>query len=243
VVVFMTVEPNPDRQRFAVTASGFTRDRLKDGSMLEAFRAAAPPGSKLRSDAELEASLSEMLLGQHENEDVYVFAYGSLMWNPALHYVESVRADLRGWSRRFCIRLYMGRGTPEEPGLMLALDRGGICRGLAFRIAAGQVREELSLLWRREMLAGSYVARWVTITMNGLPHRALTFVVNRHHERYASNLTAEQAVEYISKGKGSLGSCAAYFQTTLDTLHSLGIKDASMERLRRALAERPALSR
>ncbi|HEY4958462.1 MAG TPA: gamma-glutamylcyclotransferase, partial [Caldimonas sp.] len=118
-----------------------TRDRLRDGSFLAALRAAAPAGAVFRSDAELSSSLAETLVGRDPAEDVWVFGYGSLMWNPALNYVESCRADLRGWCRRFCIRTYAGRGAPETPGLMLALDRGGTCRGIAFRIATADVEE------------------------------------------------------------------------------------------------------
>jgi cation transport protein ChaC len=212
-----------------------TRELLKDGSILASLRASAPSGTKVRSDAELSMSLAETLKDWDPTHDVWIFGYGSLMWNPAMNYVESVRADLQGWCRRFCIRLYMGRGAPDTPGLMLALDRGGVCRGLAFRIAAAEVREELSLLWKREMLGGSYVARWVTVNIQGQRQKALTFVVNRKSDRYAFGLTAAQAAEIISTGGGSLGTCAAYFRTTLQTLQKLGIKDAGMERIRRVL--------
>lgn len=217
-----------------------TRDRLRDGSALRELRASAPACLKVRSDAELEASLAETLKDHESTQDVWVFAYGSLMWNPAMQVAESRRADLRGWCRRFCIRLTMGRGTPEVPGLMLALDRGGVCRGLALRIAAADVQEELALLWRREMLAGSYEPRWVHPEIDGVRVKALTFVVNRHSDRYACGLSAVQAADVIATGKGVLGTCASYFHTTLATLHALGIRDAGMERVRRALAELPA---
>ncbi len=217
-----------------------TRDRLRDGSMLRELRASAPSGLKVRTDAELEASLAETLKHHEPSQDVWVFAYGSLMWNPAMQVAESRRANLHGWCRRFCIRLTMGRGTPEVPGLMLGLDRGGVCRGLALRIAAADVSEELGLLWRREMLAGSYVARWVHPEIDGVRVKALTFVVNRHCERYARGLSAVEAAAVIATGKGTLGTCASYFDTTLATLHQLGIRDLGLERVRRALAARPA---
>src|ERR1700712_3881693 len=144
-----------------------TRDRLRDGSFQAALRAAAPPGTVFRSDAELATSLAETLRQHPAGEDVWVFGYGSLMWNPAVNHVESSRADVRGWCRRFCIRTYAGRGAPGTPGLMLALDRGGAWRGPAFRTPAADVAEELGLLWRREMVGGSYCARWVRATIDG----------------------------------------------------------------------------
>ena len=94
---------------------------------------------------------------------VWLFAYGSLMWNPAFHHTETVQGRVHGWSRKFCLWLHMARGSPDAPGLMLALDRGGACHGMAFRIAAAEVRQELRLLWRREMLTGAYETRWVRV--------------------------------------------------------------------------------
>jgi cation transport regulator ChaC len=130
------------------------------------------------------------------------------MWNPALHVVETCIAKLHGWHRRFCLRLLFGRGTPAEPGAMLALDRGGACRGLLFRIAAAKVPAELRLLWRREMLAGSYDARWVWTAARGKPIRALTFVANRNHERYIGAQPLQHVAELIRKGKGPFGQLA-----------------------------------
>lgn len=147
--------------------SVITRDALLDGSLAEAFRANAPPGMKVRSQAELDHSLEQTLAGRDPREDVLVFGYGSLMWNPAFEHADMAKAYVHGWSRRFCLRLVMGRGSPDQPGLMLALDRGGACYGLAFRIPAEQARHELRLLWRREMLSGAYEARWVGAALNG----------------------------------------------------------------------------
>jgi cation transport protein ChaC len=225
------IRPAAGEVQYAVT-----RDRLRDGSFQAALRAAAPPGAVFRSDAELSASLAETLVGRDPGEDVWVFAYGSLMWNPALNYVESSRADLRGWCRRFCIRTYAGRGAPETPGLMMALDRGGACRGIAFRIAAADVAEELALLWQREMLGGSYRARWVRSEIHGAPVTALTFVVNRQSGRYACGLSPARTAEMIAAGKGTLGTCSVYFETTFATLNALGIEDAGLKRIHDALA-------
>lgn len=216
-----------------------TRERLHDGSLLAALRASAPPGMVLRSDEELAASLDETLATHPDDEPLWLFGYGSLMWNPAFHYLDALPATVRGWSRRFCLWLYTARGTPEVPGLMLALDRGGGCRGIGFRIAPEQVRTELTLLWRREMLGGTYDARWVQADIGGQRSRALTFVANRRHPRYAGALQPDEAVRHIATAAGSLGSCRAYFEQTVETLARLGIRDAAIERLRAALAQLP----
>ena len=219
-------------------AFGITRERLADGSMLAALRANAPKGTVIRSDAELEASLEQTLAECAAGEDIYVFGYGSLIWNPAFHFSERSRAFVHGWSRRFCIWMNFARGTPEQPGLMLALDRGGACIGVAFRIPSAQSKEELGLLWRREMLTGVYDARWVTASMNDKTVRALTFVANRKHARYASGLNAGQMADYIATAEGHLGTCLAYFDATVAALDELRIKDAGLHRLQLALHER-----
>jgi cation transport protein ChaC len=212
-----------------------TRDRLADGSLLATWRAKSPPGT-IRTDEELDASLEATLASHAPGEDVIVFGYGSLMWNPAIEHVGAERAYVHGWSRRFCLRMVLGRGSPERPGLMLALDRGGCCYGMGFRIAARQVRDELRLLWRREMLSGAYEARWVPATIGGDRMRALTFVVNRRHPRYTGKLPLEQVVHLLATGQGIHGNCRHYFDSTVASLVELGVRDAALERIRRALS-------
>lgn len=214
-----------------------TRANLADGSLLATWRAKSPPGS-IRTDAELEASLEATLAEHPCGEDVLVFGYGSLMWNPAFEHIGADRAHVHGWSRRFCLRMVLGRGSPERPGLMLALDRGGCCYGRGFRIAAGQARDELLLLWRREMLSGSYEARWVAATIAGERTRALTFVVNRNHPRYTGKLPPEQVAQLLATGRGIHGNCRHYFESTIASLGEMGVRDSALERIRQALAAR-----
>lgn len=217
-------------QSFAIT-----RENLGDGSLISTLRATAPPGTTMRSPEELEATLQAALRGRQGDADIHVFGYGSLMWNPAIHYVESIRARVLGWHRRFCLRLYMARGSVETPGLMLALDQGGECDGVLFRIAGDRARDELALLWQREMLGGTYDACWVdAMTANG-PVSALTFVANRAHPRYVGDLSDAEAAHFIATGRGSLGSCADYFENTAMSLRDMGIEDASIVRLMLAL--------
>lgn len=207
-------------------------------SSVEAFRSSAPPGTRFLAESDLLASLDAALQSHASGEDVHVFGYGSLMWNPAFHYADSFRATIWGWSRRFCLSLHMARGSPERPGVMLALDRGGACSGVVFRIPHHMARNELTLLWRREMLTGAYHARWVAARTGTERLRVLTFVANRQHRRYLPNLTEDKVVHLISNGAGKLGTCQAYFDTMVTTLEGLGIRDSGMERIRAAIALR-----
>jgi cation transport protein ChaC len=215
-----------------------TRERLRDGSHLAQLRARALPGFPIRSDEEIEASLKQALAGRPDKGDVWVFGYGSLIWNPAFEFAEKRVAMVRGWHRRFCLWLKAGRGTPELPGLMLALDRGGSCRGLAFRVDKAKVEEELLILWRREMLSGSYEARWVDAHTTQGTVRAVTFVANRRHARFTNLLSDEEVADRIAIARGPLGSCAEYLLNTVEHLEALGFRDASLERIRRRVEKR-----
>ncbi len=212
-----------------------TRQRLSDGTMLKALRAAPPAGVRLRSDAELEESLAAVLRDREPGEDVHVFGYGSLMWNPALEFSRMELARVHGWHRRFCVRMVMARGCPEHPGVMVALDRGGTCHGALYRIAAAKANDELRLLWRREMAAGSYEARWVSVAAPGRRLKAISFVANRASGRYLGAPPVEQVAEMIRTGRGQFGTTRDYFDALLAALDRLRIEDAGMQRLRRAL--------
>lgn len=212
-----------------------SRSALQDGSFLAAVRAV--PGLQVRSDAEIEASLTEMLDARPTRDPIWVFGYGSLMWNPAFAFVERRSATLRGWHRRFCLWMRLGRGTAEKPGLTLALDRGGMTRGVAFRLPKDDERSELLLVWRREMFGGAYLARWVTLTTTEGPAQALTFVANRHNDTYARDLEHQRAVECIAAASGRLGTCAEYLFETVGHLEELGVRDRGLERMRRSLAK------
>jgi cation transport protein ChaC len=216
---------------------GITRQSLLDGTMQERIRQYAErnPGSTLRSEAEMAALLNAMLATHDPGQDLHVFGYGSLIWNPAFHYAAKATALLHGWHRRFCLKMIEGRATPATPGLMLALDHGGACKGVAFRIAAAQVREELGILWRREMYGGAYNARWVHLKTAEGPVRAITFVINRKHPRYVSEMADKDVAELIHTGCGDLGTCREYLENTVQHLAQLGLRDSGLERIVKAL--------
>lgn len=182
----------------------------------------------LLSEEELEASLQAALASTHRQPDVWLFAYGSLVWNPVIESDRRVVVTAHGYHRSFCLWSRINRGTPERPGLVLGMDRGGRCTGVAYRVPAAIAETELRLLWRREMLLGSYVPRWVHVTHGSEAFRALAFVVNRQQSGYAGRLPAELIVETLSAAHGKLGSGLDYLRLTIDGLAATGIRDANL---------------
>ncbi len=212
-----------------------TRAALQDGALTR-MMAATAPGLRLLTDAERAASLAATLAAHPDPGDgVWLFAYGSLIWNPALHYDERRLARVHGWHRSFCLLTRAGRGTPDNPGLVLGLDRGGACTGAAFRVPEHLVQEELALLWRREMLSGSYQPRWVRVRgPDGAPFaHAVAFTIHRGGENYAGALTEAEVIRSLATASGALGTAADYLFRTVDGLRSLGIADPHMDRLAR----------
>jgi cation transport protein ChaC len=205
-----------------------TREQIQSGWVQQMAREGG--GMTVLSDEQLAESRRAML-SRRPGADIWVFGYGSLIWNPAFHFEERLLATVHGFHRRFCLWTMLGRGSPDCPGLMLALDRGGSCRGVALRIAADKVESELDILWRREMVSNSYVPTWVRATTDQGPVDAIAFTMNRAHERYAGKLEEEQVADVIARAVGRIGPCRDYLLTTVDHLKELGIHDRAMMRL------------
>lgn len=218
-----------------------TRESLLDGSLRARQQeyAAQHPDMRWRTEAEMAAILEDILRRHDPAQDLWVFGYGSLIWNPAFDFAERRPALLRGWHRRFCLKMLMGRGTPEHPGLMLALDHGGACKGVAFRIAAEKIRQELHVLWQREMFGGAYHARWVRLEAEDEVFPAVTFVINRAHPRYIPELSVTQTAALIATGSGDLGTCREYLENTISHLRELGLSDSGLNRIAAALPKTP----
>jgi cation transport protein ChaC len=182
------------------------------------------------TDAEREATRAEVLA--RRDSDLWVFAYGSLMWDPGIHVVEIRTARIAGYHRRFCLKSNLGRGSAEKPALMAALDEGGDCQGLALRIPAPHVDRETDILWRREMLAGSYVPTFVAVeTPQGGIEQAVTFVINRRCDRYVK-LDIDETARLIATGCGIRGTCLEYLENLADRLELVGLDDPSISDLR-----------
>jgi len=241
----MTASDQPDDQLGNSGRIVITREGLRDGSLLARIRANPLSGIIVRSDAEIEASLDAMLATHDAAEDAWVFAYGSLMWNPAIRVAGRRAGLLRGWHRQFCFRIQAGRGSPAQPGLMLGLVRGGACHGIALRIAAAEARDELLLVWRREMFGHGYLPRWVKVATAEGVVRAIAFVANPQHERYVAGLSEEEVAARLAVARGVLGSGADYLRETLVHLRELGLRDERLERigtLMEPLVRRPTIS-
>ena len=181
------------------------------------------------TDEQLSDSLTAMIKARPKGAGWWVFAYGSLLWNPLFPFAEARPAILRGLHRRFCLRSLASRGTPDLPGLVLGLDRGGACTGVAYRLPAPVAMDELHLLWRREMVVGAYRPRWVRVRSGEREIHALTFAVRHAHPQYAGRLSLEEEARVIAGAKGAFGSSLDYLERTRVALVTHGIIDPYLE--------------
>jgi cation transport protein ChaC len=170
-----------------------------------------------------------------DGRDLWIFAYGSLIWDPGFPFEEARPALLRGYHRAFCLYSMRYRGTPERPGLVLGLDRGGACRGIAYRVAAARVEQVWGYLWEREMPSRSYHCRLLSIVVAGRPVKARSFVVDRAHPSYAGKLDVARTAEIICDAHGQRGACLAYLENTVEHLDRLGIPDRRLHDLLHAV--------
>jgi len=183
------------------------------------------------------------------NEDLWVFGYGSLMWRPGFPYLERISARLVGLHRALCVYSYVHRGTPEKPGLVLGLDRGGACRGIAYRVAAADRRPTVAYLREREQVTSVYLETSRRITLATTPTRdatALVFLVDRSHPQYAGRLDLERQVHLVRQGHGRSGANLDYVLSTVAEIEAQGCHDAGLhaiaERLRSGYAHQGALA-
>lgn len=214
-----------------------TRDLIRAG-WIQSLVATSGLPIKVLSEDELRSSREQALAAHPPDRELALFAYGSLIWNPAFHFVRREIATVRGYHRRFCLWTQLGRGSPECPGLVLGLDRGGSCRGLVYWIAAEEIGSELDVVWRREMVTGAYRPSWVAAHTEAGPVQALTFLIDRSHDRYTGVLSDEAVVTAIANACGPLGPCADYLFNTTAHLEELGIVDRPLRRLCWAVRER-----
>ncbi len=189
------------------------------------------------SDEQRAESLRRMLEPAGKQADVWVFGYGSLMWNPMVYFQERRHGLLYGYHRSYCFQTRSGRATPENPSFGLGLDRGGSCHGMAFRIAAHQRDEELRLLWIREMMSGVYIPRWVAIHTPKGRLRAITFVADRKHIRYVRGVSPEKTASRLARAKGPRGSAREYLENTVAHLAEFGLRDRNLSRLHRLVLQ------
>lgn len=211
-----------------------------ENDQLRQFLCKSYPAAQVLTPEQLEASIDAMLSAHPEGEDVWLFGYGSLIWNPCLDFAERRVVRLHGHHRSFCVWSHMGRGTREHPGLVLGLDSGGSCHGVAFRIEAAKAKQELRLIWRREMLVGAYCPKWVRVDSLANGVVAIAFTVNRGHPSYAGKLPVETVARNLVSARGHLGTPAEYLHATVQGLGHHGVRDNYLMRLARMIAVPPA---
>jgi glutathione-specific gamma-glutamylcyclotransferase len=165
-------------------------------------------------------------------DDLWVFGYGSLMWNPGFSFEERRRARIDGFHRSLCVYSHVHRGTPETPGLVLGLDHGGFCDGIAYRVLTRQRSETLAYLRAREQVTSVYLEIEQPVSLDaGLAVEATAYVVDRAHIQYAGRLPLEEQRRHILQGEGRSGRCIDYVRATQAHLLELGIRDAWLEEL------------
>jgi glutathione-specific gamma-glutamylcyclotransferase len=176
---------------------------------------------------------------EHDDKDLWVFAYGSLMWRPGFSYLERIPARLIGLHRALCVFSFVHRGTPQRPGLVLGLDRGGTCRGIAYRVAATARAETLRYLRGREQVTTVYLETVRQIELEDhTRHRvqAVCYVVDRSHVQYAGRLTLAESLHHVRQGHGQSGANRDYVLETVRALEALGYRESDLHLLAERLA-------
>jgi cation transport protein ChaC len=188
----------------------------------------------LLTDEELAASREAALSHWDRRSDLWLFGYGSLIWNPGLPTLEAVRGKVHGYHRGLYLWSRVNRGTPEQPGLVLALDRGGSCTGMAFRLGGPDTEEHLEVLWRREMAMASYRPAWLPCTLiDGRRVQALAFVMRRDATSYTGKLADPVIRTVFGCASGRYGTTLDYVSRTVEALRECGMPDRALEALLR----------
>ena len=168
--------------------------------------------------------------------DLWVFAYGSLMWSPDFTFAERKAGRVHGYHRSLCILSNRYRGTPDKPGLVMGLCPGGSCRGMAFRVQASQAKEVLNTLWKREMLNKVYTPKFVPVSLVGGQRgaqrvHALAFIADTKHRQFVDELDVDGRARLVAQGIGQRGRCVDYIRNTLDHMRELGVHDPHLTRI------------
>lgn len=210
------------------------------GKSPDALMSRNPDASVTVAVEQLTCAHSASQIATHTG-DLWVFGYGSLMWNPGFAYVQWAPALIHGYHRALCVSSDRWRGTPEQPGLVLGLARGGACRGIAFLVVQEDVKAALENLWAREMRRHAYQPRLVRARLPNKDVRALAFIADPKHYAYTGGLSARETAERVASCCGMRGANLEYVTRTVEHLRELGVRDHNLQRVlaaARALAAR-----
>ena len=184
------------------------------------------------SNHALEASRHALLGDRDPAEDLWIYSYGSLMWDPGFHFAEVRLAEVAGYRRRFSYRSTIGRGSAEHPALVLSLEPGsGSCRGLAFRIEGAIAQHESAMVWRREMIRGGYRPTFLPVSTPQGEVTALAFASNDAHADHVGELPVDETAAMIARASGTLGTNRHYLEQVAAQLERLGIEDGYLQQL------------
>ena len=205
-----------------------TKDNISKGHLGDKIKSISGSDKVLTTEELLQAR-RKIIPDKGIGEDIYIFAYGSLLWNPTVDYEDEFLAKVYGFHRSFCMKTNLGRGSFKNPGLMLGLDKGGSCQGSAFKLRNSEALKNIDILFRREMVTGAYKPKLLkTILVNGRKVLSLAFTVDKKHKNYFQDKEIQTKAKMISNAHGFLGSCEEYFQNTLESLSELNIVDSEM---------------
>ncbi len=195
-----------------------------------------PNAVRLMTEAELDASFDRYWNSIGAPSALHLFGYGSLMWRPEDGFGEGRVATITGWHRRFCLWLWRWRGSRAKPGLMLAVEPGGACCGMVYRLAGPSVRDTMRKVWGREMIGNGYRPRLVSAVTRDATTPAITFAANRQSDRYAARVPIPDAARYIATAAGHAGPSAEYLLETVLKCEQLGIRDPMLWQLQELVA-------
>ena len=212
---------------------GLTREFLLSGGFADQIQR-MQPDMRVLTDAQRQASLASILAERPDHgQGVWVFAYGSLIWNPAIRVAGNCLARVMGWHRSFCLATRAGRGDAQTPGMLLGLEEGGECIGSVLRVAEEDVATELDILWRREMVGHGYIPRWLDVeSLDGAPlGQAITFTIDPNGPNYAGDVPERELIRRVANARGMLGTSWDYLVNTRHGLRELGVADPLIERI------------
>ncbi len=211
-----------------------TKKNIKDGYIRDFIHSKGY--EKVLSDYELIKERKKILPSTKKHANLYVFAYGSLLWNPTIEFETQIKGKIFGYHRSFCMLTKLGRGSLNNPGLMLGLDKGGSCQGLLYKLKKNNKIKNIDILFKREMVTRAYTPRLLRAFLeNGKIVTAIAFTVDKRHKNYFSDKSPKTKAKMISKASGFLGSCNEYFINTSKSLKELNIFDKEINNILKIL--------